>query len=124
MCQVFPFLVGKWFGQFHLVMFDFFGHGRNKTRPSFKHEKFATSCNQTQPILNARPNIENLVGIVARFQDNPKEDHYKVVKRIFKYLKGEPDLGLWYPRESDFRLTGYSDSDLAGSVEDRKSTFR
>ena len=44
------------------------------------------------------------------------------MKRIFKYLKGTADLGLWYPRESDFKLIGYSDADFAGCKIDRKST--
>ena len=40
---------------------------------------------------------------------------------IFRYLKGNLDLGLWYPRESDFNLIGYSDADFAGCKVDRKS---
>ncbi|GKC68184.1 putative ribonuclease H-like domain-containing protein [Tanacetum coccineum] len=43
-------------------------------------------------------------------------------KKIFKYLKGQPKLGLWYPRDSPFMLAAYSDSDYAGSHADRKST--
>ncbi|GJZ70200.1 putative ribonuclease H-like domain-containing protein [Tanacetum coccineum] len=45
-----------------------------------------------------------------------------IVKKIFKYLKGQPKLGLWYPRDSPFVLEAYSDSDYAGSNGDRKST--
>ena len=44
------------------------------------------------------------------------------VKRIFRYLKGTPNLGLWYPKDSGFDLIGYSDSDFAGCKLDRKST--
>ena len=44
------------------------------------------------------------------------------VKRIFRYLKGNTDLGLWYPKESDFNLIGYSVADFAGCKVDRKST--
>ncbi|GJS08000.1 hypothetical protein Tco_0364796 [Tanacetum coccineum] len=46
----------------------------------------------------------------------------EAVKKIFKYLKGQPRLGLWYPRESPFVLEAYSDSDYAGANKDRKST--
>ena len=46
----------------------------------------------------------------------------EAVKKIFKYLKGQPKLGLWYPRESPFVLEAYSDSDYAGANKDRKST--
>ncbi|GJW97266.1 hypothetical protein Tco_0179074 [Tanacetum coccineum] len=52
----------------------------------------------------------------------PKISHLNAVKRIFKYLKGKPNLGLWYPRESPFDLEAFSDSDYGGSNLDRKST--
>ncbi|GJZ19101.1 hypothetical protein Tco_0555691 [Tanacetum coccineum] len=52
----------------------------------------------------------------------PKTSHLNAVKRIFKYLKGKPKLGLWYPRESPFDLEAFSDSDYGGSNLDRKST--
>ncbi|GJS59264.1 putative ribonuclease H-like domain-containing protein [Tanacetum coccineum] len=53
---------------------------------------------------------------------NPKVLHLIAVKRIFKYLKGKPNLGLWYPRESPFDLEAFSDSDYAGANLDSKST--
>ncbi|GKA47123.1 copia protein [Tanacetum coccineum] len=52
----------------------------------------------------------------------PKTSHLNVMKRIFKYHKGKPNLGLWYPRESYFDLEAYSDSDYVGANLDRKST--
>ena len=52
--------------------------------------------------------------ICARFQANPKESHLIAIKRIFRYLKGSPDLGLWYLKESPFELIGYTDADYAG----------
>ncbi|GJX22069.1 ribonuclease H-like domain-containing protein [Tanacetum coccineum] len=58
----------------------------------------------------------------SRFQVTPKTSHLTAVKRIFRYLKGKPKLGLWYPRESSFDLESYSDSDYAGANLDRKST--
>ncbi|GKB78273.1 hypothetical protein Tco_0945168 [Tanacetum coccineum] len=57
-----------------------------------------------------------------RFQVTPKSSHLSAVKRIFRYLKGKPKLGLWYPRVSSFDLESYSDSDYAGANLDRKST--
>ncbi|GJV82084.1 putative ribonuclease H-like domain-containing protein [Tanacetum coccineum] len=53
---------------------------------------------------------------------NPKVSHVIAMKRIFKYLKGKPNLGLWYPRESPFALEAFSDNDYAGANLDRKST--
>ena len=62
------------------------------------------------------------VGIVGRFQANPKESHLQVVKRIFKYLQGTQDFGLWYPKDTDLTLLAYIDADWVGSVDDRKGT--
>ncbi|GKE33851.1 putative ribonuclease H-like domain-containing protein, partial [Tanacetum coccineum] len=55
-------------------------------------------------------------------QVTPTTSNLEAVKKIFKYLKGQPKLGLWYPRESPFVLEAYSDSDYAGANKDRKST--
>ncbi|GJV28752.1 copia protein [Tanacetum coccineum] len=52
----------------------------------------------------------------------PKDLHLSAVKRIFRYLKGKPKLGLWYPKVSSFDLEAYSHSDYAGANLDRKST--
>ncbi|GKF21441.1 hypothetical protein Tco_0070079, partial [Tanacetum coccineum] len=52
----------------------------------------------------------------------PKTLHLHAVKRIFRYLKGQPKLGLWYPKDSSFDLESFSDSDYAGASLDRKST--
>ncbi|GJX49910.1 putative ribonuclease H-like domain-containing protein [Tanacetum coccineum] len=58
----------------------------------------------------------------ARYQVNPKVSHLHAVKRIFRYLKGQPKLGLWYPKDSPFDLVAYINSDYAGASLDRKST--
>jgi len=70
----------------------------------------------------SRPDIMFSVCACARFQVSPKVSHLEVVKRIFRYLKGQPKLGLWYPNNSPFDLIAYSDSDYAGATMDRKST--
>ncbi|GJU73725.1 putative ribonuclease H-like domain-containing protein [Tanacetum coccineum] len=70
----------------------------------------------------SRPDIMFAVCACARFQVTPKVSHLHVVKRIFRYLKGQPKLGLWYPKDSPFDLEAYSDSDYAGASLDRKST--
>ncbi|GJW56699.1 putative ribonuclease H-like domain-containing protein, partial [Tanacetum coccineum] len=70
----------------------------------------------------SRPDIMYAVCVCLRFQVTPKTSHLNAVKRIFKYLKGKPNLGLWYPRESPFDLEAFSDSDYGGSNLDRKST--
>ncbi|KAK6145353.1 hypothetical protein DH2020_022173 [Rehmannia glutinosa] len=70
----------------------------------------------------SRPDILHAVCLCARFQGNPKEFHMSVVKRIFRYLKGTIQYGLFYPKNENFSLKGYSDSDYAGNIDDRKST--
>ncbi|KAJ9547332.1 hypothetical protein OSB04_019875 [Centaurea solstitialis] len=70
----------------------------------------------------SRPDIMYSTCLCARYQAEPKESHLTVVKRIFRYLKGTPNLGLWYSKDSGFDLTAYSDSDFAGCKIDRKST--
>ncbi|GKC28784.1 putative ribonuclease H-like domain-containing protein, partial [Tanacetum coccineum] len=69
-----------------------------------------------------RPDIMFDVCACDRFQVTPKVSHLHAVKRIFRYLKGQPKLGLWYPRDSPFDLEAFSDSDYAGASLDRKST--
>nr|GEV95109.1 hypothetical protein [Tanacetum cinerariifolium] len=72
----------------------------------------------------SRPDIMFAVCACARHQVTPKECHLHAVKRIFRYLKGHPKLGLWYPKDSPFDLVAYSDSDYGGATQDRKSTTR
>ena len=70
----------------------------------------------------SRPDIMHVVCLCARFQSNPRQSHLIAVKRIFRYLKDTPTLGLWYHKSSLFDLYAYSDSDYAGCRLDRKST--
>ncbi|GKD06664.1 putative ribonuclease H-like domain-containing protein [Tanacetum coccineum] len=73
-------------------------------------------------LTSSRPDIMFAVCACARFQVTPKGSHLHAVKRIFRYLKGQPKLGLWYPKDSPFELVSYTDSDYAGASLDRKST--
>ncbi|GJS08580.1 putative ribonuclease H-like domain-containing protein [Tanacetum coccineum] len=68
------------------------------------------------------PDIMFAVCACSRFQVTSKTSHLHAVKRIFRYLKGKPKLGLWYPKVSSFELEAYSNSDYAGANLDRKST--
>nr|GEY94326.1 uncharacterized mitochondrial protein AtMg00810-like [Tanacetum cinerariifolium] len=70
----------------------------------------------------SRPDITFAVCACVRFQVTLKTFNLHAVKRIFRYLKGQPKLGLWYSRDSPFDLETYSDSDYAGASLDRKST--
>lgn len=69
-----------------------------------------------------RLDIMNVVCIASIFQSDPRETHDIAVKRIFRYLTGTMDYGLWYPKDDVFRLYAYTDSDWAGDVDDQKRT--
>ncbi|GJR42322.1 putative ribonuclease H-like domain-containing protein [Tanacetum coccineum] len=73
-------------------------------------------------LTSSIPDIMFVVCACARYQVNPKVSHLHAVKRIFRYLKGQPKLGLWYPKDSPFDLVAYTDSDYARASLDRKST--
>jgi hypothetical protein len=68
------------------------------------------------------PYIMQEVGLVGRFQETPKETYVLVVKRLFRYIKGMLEFGLWYPIGKDFTLIAYPDAYWVGSVDDRKGT--
>ncbi|WVZ52700.1 LOW QUALITY PROTEIN: hypothetical protein U9M48_003737 [Paspalum notatum var. saurae] len=69
-----------------------------------------------------RPDIQFAVSLCARYQASPRTSHRQAVKRIFRYLKFTPELGLWYSSGSSLSLRGFSDADHAGCRIDRKST--
>jgi hypothetical protein len=69
-----------------------------------------------------RPDIQFSVCLCAHFQASPRTSHRLVVKRIFRYLRYTPELGLWYSASSFLSLLGFSDADFAGCRVDRKST--
>nr|GEW48872.1 reverse transcriptase domain-containing protein [Tanacetum cinerariifolium] len=75
-------------------------------------------------LTSSRPYIVFVVCACARFQVTPKALYLHALKRIFRYLKGKPHLGLWYLKDSPFNLVEYSDSDYASASLDRKSTTR
>ena len=62
-------------------------------------------------VIASRPDVMQEIGQVARFQEAPKESHVLAVKRIFKYLKGTKEFGLWYPKRKDLSLIAYTDAD-------------
>ncbi|GJX93181.1 putative ribonuclease H-like domain-containing protein [Tanacetum coccineum] len=75
-------------------------------------------------LTTSRPDIMFAVCACARFQVSLKTSHLLAVKRIFRYLKGKPSLGLWYSKESPLEFVSYTESDYAGATQDRKSTTR
>ena len=73
-------------------------------------------------LTTSRPNISYSVKVCARYQVNPKESHMIALKRIIKYVKTTADFGVWYSKDTNDVLAGYSDVDWAVNADDRKST--
>jgi len=73
-------------------------------------------------LTDSRPDIDFSVGVCAHFQANPKESHLTVVKRIIRYINDTLLYDIWYSRETNLVVAGYSDTDWDGNVDDRKST--
>ena len=72
----------------------------------------------------SRPDISYNVRECARYQANPKKSHMIALKRIIKYVKTTADYGVWYSKDTNSVLDGYSDVDWAENADDRKSTSR
>ncbi|GJT11259.1 hypothetical protein Tco_0858301 [Tanacetum coccineum] len=70
----------------------------------------------------SRPDIVHATCYCARYQAKPTEKHLIAIKRIFRYLKDTINMGLWYPKDTGFELTAFSDSDHAGCLDSRMST--
>ena len=70
----------------------------------------------------SRPDISYSVGVCTRYQANPKESHMIALKRIIKYVKATANFGVWYSKDTNDVLAGYSDADQAENANDRKST--
>nr|GFA83897.1 putative ribonuclease H-like domain-containing protein [Tanacetum cinerariifolium] len=97
--------------------------GNDGTRKDVDLHLYRSMIESLMYLTTSRPDIMFVVCACARHQVIPKECHLHVVKRIFRYLKGHPKLGLWYPKDSPFDLVAYSDSDYGGATQDRKSTI-
>ncbi|MDL1135888.1 reverse transcriptase domain-containing protein, partial [Yersinia pestis] len=89
---------------------------------SVDHTTYRSMIGSLLYLTATRPDLLQAVCMVARFQASPTETHLTAVKRIFRYLKGTMELGIWYPKGKSFTLVAYSDADWAGCIDDRKST--
>lgn len=89
---------------------------------SIDEKEFRSMIGKLHYVVHSRPDIAHAVGIVARFQKNPKEVHLMETKRIFRYLKGTIDYGLWYQYGGYFDLQAYTDVHWVRNIDDRKST--
>nr|GEV39380.1 hypothetical protein [Tanacetum cinerariifolium] len=87
------------------------------------HTDYRSMVGSLMYVTSSRPDIMFATCMCARYLTNPNEHHVSAVKRIFCYLKGTINLGLWYPKDLLFDLTAYSDADHAGCHLDRKTKY-
>ncbi|GKD60941.1 hypothetical protein Tco_1298450, partial [Tanacetum coccineum] len=69
-----------------------------------------------------RPDLQFAICMCARYQTRPTEKHLHAVKRIFRYIRGTVNRGLWYPKDSSIALTAFADADHVGCQDTRRST--
>lgn len=86
--------------------------------PNIDHKKYRSMIGGLLYLTTTGPNIMHVVCLVSRFQADPKEAHVTTIKRMFRYLKGTPDYGLWYPKSDDFTVSAYTYTDWTGCVDD------
>ncbi|GJZ83866.1 hypothetical protein Tco_0649039 [Tanacetum coccineum] len=84
--------------------------------------KYRSMIGALMYLTSSRPDILHATCLCARYQAKPTEKHLKEVKRIFRYLRGTVNMGLWYTKDSSFELTGFSYADYAGCKDTFKST--
>nr|GEV49271.1 hypothetical protein [Tanacetum cinerariifolium] len=82
--------------------------------------KYRSMIGALMYLTSSRPDIMHATCLCVWYQAKPTEKHLKEIKRIFRYLRGTVNMGLWYTKDSGFELTGFSDADSAG----RKDTFK
>ncbi|GKF23612.1 hypothetical protein Tco_0075934 [Tanacetum coccineum] len=70
----------------------------------------------------SRPDLVFVMCMCARYQSKPTKKHLEAVKRVFRYLQGSINMGLWYPKDTVMALTAYTDADHAGCQDTRRST--
>ncbi|GJT11160.1 retrovirus-related pol polyprotein from transposon TNT 1-94 [Tanacetum coccineum] len=73
-------------------------------------------------LTSSRPDLNHVVCLCARYHAKPIEKHLQAVKRIFRYLNGTINMGLWYSKDTDMSLIAYADADHAGCQDTRRST--
>ncbi|GKA96484.1 retrovirus-related pol polyprotein from transposon TNT 1-94, partial [Tanacetum coccineum] len=84
--------------------------------------KYPSMVGALMYLTASRSDIVPATCYCARYQARPTKKHLKEVKRIFWYIKNTINMGLWYPKDTSFELTAFSDSDHAGCLDIRKST--
>ncbi|GKG09532.1 hypothetical protein Tco_0338278 [Tanacetum coccineum] len=84
--------------------------------------KYRSMIGSLMYLTASRPDLVFAVCMCARYQSRPTKKHLEAVKRVFRYLQGSINMGLWYPKDTGMALTAYADADHAGCQDTRRST--
>ncbi|GJV14324.1 retrovirus-related pol polyprotein from transposon TNT 1-94 [Tanacetum coccineum] len=84
--------------------------------------KYRSMIGSLMYLTASRPDLVFAVCMCARYQSRPTKKHLEAVKRVFRYLQGSINMGLWYPKDTAMALTAYADADHAGCQDTRRST--
>lgn len=107
----------------HVPMEPRFKLSKKSEAPLVDATEYRSIVDSLWYLVNTRPDLAYSVGIVSRYMEAPTTEHYAAVKQILRYIKGTTNFGCMYrKKEGVAKLHGYSDSDMAGDVDDRKST--
>jgi len=95
---------------------------KKSSAPAVDATAYRSIVGSLRYLVNTRPDLAYSVGYVSRFMEKPTTEHLAAVKRVLRYVAGTLDYDCHYTRKKDARLVGFSDSDLAGDIDTRKST--
>ncbi|GJY20712.1 retrovirus-related pol polyprotein from transposon TNT 1-94 [Tanacetum coccineum] len=92
------------------------------SRISVDQTRYRQMIGSLMYLTASRPDLVFAVCMCARYQSKPTKKHLEAVKRVFRYLQGTINMGLWYPKDTAMALTAYADADHAGCQDTRRST--
>jgi hypothetical protein len=91
--------------------------------PAVNATEYRSMVGSLRYLVNTRPDLAYSVGIVSRYMEAPTTEHWAAVKHILRYIKGTINFSVVYLKErGKVKILGYSDSDMAGDIDDRKSS--
>jgi hypothetical protein len=97
---------------------------KRSTSPQADATAYRSLIGSLRYLLHTRLDLSFSVGYLRCFMSEPREDHMAALKHLFKYIAATKGFGLKYKRAEEFCPMGYIDSDLAGDIDDRRSTTR
>jgi hypothetical protein len=95
---------------------------KSSSAPAVDPTSYRSIVGSLRYLMNSRPDLAYSVGYLSRFMESPTAEHMVAIKRVLRYIAGTLHYGCYYQREKEAQLTGFSDSDLAGDLDTRKST--